>query len=73
MFEKKKIEEAYMFFALAIEKNCEFLISNRNNKVECDLMVIRKCDLESFLDKYRILVSVKTASLVTQRSASTMS
>lgn len=57
-----------MLFALAIEKNCEFLITNRNNKIECDLRVIRTCDLEGFLEKYRILVAIKTASLVTQRS-----
>lgn len=59
-----------MLYALVLESNKDFIISKRSNKSECDFEILRKCKLSKYLDKYRMLVSVKTAPFMNMRKQS---
>ena len=64
IFERKKIDELYMFLALLLSETKTNLILNQNNKYLNDLELLRNCDLTKITQSARSLASVNTSSFI---------
>ena len=64
VFEKKKVDEVYMFFSLLLNENKNSLLENKNNKTLNDITLIKSCNLAHIVEKYKLLSSVKSSSFI---------
>ena len=54
-----------MLLAIVLQDNWDNLIKFRSDKVECDFILIRNCDMAKYIDKFKQLVAVKVGQFTT--------
>lgn len=57
-----------MLFAIVIEANIQNLLNNKESKMDCDLLIVRNCELEKYIEKYRLISSVKTHQFIIKKN-----
>jgi hypothetical protein len=71
-FEKQRIDEVYMLLAIIFHLNWETLMNKKNNRLSCDYIIIKNCEMNLYRDKFTKLAEVNVSVYASLRVKSNL-